>query len=145
MHNAPSVSYPVGRCAFQRCLYVIFVVCTSAVLFVWALNQSMHWVWAAAVVATGCASIMGARALNQTGTLTWDGQVWCWHDQACAQEDALGEIQPILDLQKTLLLRWQPASDTLHGKSAWLWLGAEQSSTRWQDLRRAVYQRADIH
>jgi hypothetical protein len=43
-----------------------------------------------------------------------------------------------------LLLRWQPASDTLNGKSRWLWLGPQTSDNRWQDLRRAVYQRTDM-
>jgi hypothetical protein len=60
-------------------------------------------------------------------------------------EDALGEVRVALDVQKALVLRWQPASDTLNAKQLWLWLGAEGASHHWQDLRRAVYQRDAKH
>ena len=45
MHNAPSVSYPVGRCAFQRQLYLFLLLATLAVLGAWALNQGITSVW----------------------------------------------------------------------------------------------------
>lgn len=144
MHNAPSVSYPVGRCAFQRWLYVFFIVLTSTVLLAWALNQGVTWIWGVAVGFATLAIFSGGRALHQAGMLTWDGQVWCLHDQGADHEDALGEVHVMLDVQKALLLRWQPASDTLNGKSRWLWLGPQASDNRWQDLRRAVYQRTDM-
>ncbi len=144
MHNAPSVSYPVGRCAFQRWLYVFFIVLTSTVLLAWALNQGVTWIWGVAVGFATLAIFSGGRALHQAGMLTWDGQVWCLHDQGAGYEDALGEVHVMLDVQKALLLRWQPASDTLNGQSRWLWLGSQASDNRWQDLRRAVYQRTDM-
>ena len=144
MHNAPSVSYPVGRCAFQRWLYVFFIVLTSTVLLAWALNQGVTWIWGVAVGFATLAIFSGGRALHQAGMLTWDGQVWCLHDQGADHEDALGEVHVMWDMQKALLLRWQPASDTLNGKPRWLWLGLQASDNRWQDLRRAVYQRTDM-
>ena len=145
MHNAPSVSYPVGRCAFQRWLYAFFMVLTSAVLLVWALSQGLTFVWCVAVVAAMLGAFLGLRALGQAGTLTWDGRVWCLHDlnQGQGHEDALGELRVALDVQKALLLRWQPASDTLNAKPLWLWLGSQGATHAWQDLRRAVYQRRD--
>ena len=82
--------------------------------------------------------------MGQLGILTWDGQVWCLHDQGMGREDALGEVEVMLDVQKALLLRWLPASDTLTTKPQWLWLGLESSDQHWQDLRRAVYQRDDM-
>ena len=144
MHNAPSVSYPVGRCAFQRWLYVFFTVLTSTVLLAWALNQGVTWIWGVAVGFATLAIFSGGRALHQAGMLTWDGQVWCLHDQGAGHEDALGEVHVMLDVQKALLLRWQPASDTLQAPPTWLWLEAQQSNVRWQDLRRAVYQRFEM-
>jgi hypothetical protein len=144
MHNAPSVSYPVGRCAFQRWLFSGFAALTSAVLVAWALNQGLSWVWFVGAGASAAGMWQGWRALRQLGMLTWDGQVWCLHDQSAGQEDALGEVHVMLDVQKALLLRWQPASDTLHAKPQWLWVGAQGSDNRWQDLRRAVYQRSDM-
>jgi hypothetical protein len=140
MHNAPSVSYPVGRCAFQRWLYAFFAVLTSVVLSLWVLNQGLTFAWCMAVIAAALGALLGCRALCQVGTLTWDGQVWCLHDLGSGHEDALGEVRVALDVQKALLLRWQPASDTLHAKPLWLWLGSQGSSHRWQDVRRAVYQ-----
>ena len=141
MHNAPSVSYPVGRCAFQRWLFAGFAVLTSAVLLAWVLNQGLTATWYAAVAAAALGLLLGWRALGQAGTLTWDGQVWCLHDQGLGFEDVLGDVHVALDVQKALLLRWQPTSDTLHAKPQWLWLGSQASDNRWQDLRRAVYQR----
>jgi hypothetical protein len=143
MHNAPSVSYPVGRCAFQRWLFIGFAVLASSVLSAWALNLGLSIVWSIAVAAAALGVLLGWRALGQAGMLTWDGQVWCLHDQGLGFQDALGDVSVVLDVQKALLLRWQPASDTLHAKPQWLWLGLQSSDNRWQDLRRAVYQRTD--
>ncbi|WP_146100171.1 hypothetical protein [Limnohabitans sp. TS-CS-82] len=143
MHSAPSVSYPVGRCAFQRWLYAFFVVLTSAMLLVWAFNQGLTATWYVAVAAAALGLLLGWRALGQVGTLTWDGQVWCLHDQGLGLEDALGDVHVALDVQKALLLRWLPASDTLQAKPQWLWLGSQSADNRWQDLRRAVYQRTN--
>ena len=143
MHNAPSVSYPVGRCAFQAWLFASFNLLTSAVLVAWALHQGLGFVWWAAAAAFAIAAYLGWQALRYAATLTWDGQVWCLHDQNSGQVDALGEVHVALDVQKALLLRWLPASDTLQAKPQWLWLGLQATDTRWQDLRRAVYQRTN--
>lgn len=145
MYNAPSVSYPLGRCAFQRWVYASFTMLSSVVLFAWAFNQGMTSVWYAAAIAKALGAFLGWRALGQAGTLTWDGQVWCLQTHGHGQEDALGEVSVALDVQKALVLRWQPASDTLSSKPLWLWLGSEGASHHWQDLRRAVYQRDAKH
>ncbi len=144
MHNAPSVSYPVGRCAFQVWLFVGLNLLTSAVLLAWALHQGLGFVWWAAAATFAIAAYLGWQALRYAATLTWDGQVWCLHDQSSGQVDALGDVQVTLDVQKALLLRWLPASDTLQVKPQWLWLGLQTSDNRWQDLRRAVYQRSEM-
>jgi hypothetical protein len=145
MHNAPSVSYPVGRCAFQRRLYVVFTVLMSAVLLIWALNQGLGWMWWFAACVFVLGTYLGWHSLRRAGTLTWDGHAWCLHDQGLHLDDALGEVSVSLDLQNTLLLCWRPTSDTLHTKSVFLWLGVEHSVAHWQDLRRAVYQRKEMN
>lgn len=144
MHNAPSVSYPVGRCAFQAWLFVGLTLLTSAVLLAWALHQGLGFVWWAAAAANTIAACLGWQALRDIATLTWDGQVWYLHDQSSGQVDALGDVYVALDAQKALLLRWLPASDTLQAKPQWLWLALQASDNRWQDLRRAVYQRSEM-
>ncbi|WP_333841593.1 hypothetical protein [Limnohabitans sp.] len=145
MHNAPSVSYPLGRCAFQRWLYACFVVLTSAVLFAWAIHQEVTWVWGMAALAAAMGGLLGWRALGQVGMLTWNGQVWCLQIPGDGCREVWGEVSVALDVQKALLLRWQPASDTLKAKPLWLWLGSEGARHHWQDLRRAVYQRDGMY
>ena len=145
MHNAPSVSYPVGRCAFQRVLYLLFICVTSAVLSAWALNQGLTWVWSSAALFSVLGGILGGMALRFSATLTWSGQSWCLHDQSGHRPDVFGDVEVIWDSQKTLLLRWQSTSDKLFTSSVWLWLGAERSSARWQNLRCAVYQRKELN
>jgi len=144
MYNAPSVSYPVGRCAFQRWLYVGFTVVTSAVLWAWALDQGLTLAWYVATASAVVAGCLGWQALRMRAMLTWDGQVWCLHDHNTGDEDTLGVVHVALDVQTALLLRWQPASDTLNAKSQWLWLGSQSAGDAWQNLRRAVYQRVDL-
>ena len=88
---------------------------------------------------------MGWRAQHQMGTLTWDGQVWCLHDQGPGADDALGTVSVALDVQTALLLRWQPTSDQAQMASRWLWLGLQNENVpQWQALRRAVYQSHEL-
>jgi hypothetical protein len=145
MHNAPSVSYPVGRCAFQRGLYLFLMGVTSAVLAAWAFHQGFTWLWFVAVLLVLLGGVAGALATRFVATLTWGGQDWCLHDQSGGLADAIGDVAVILDNQKTLLLRWQPTSDTLPTSSHWLWLDAERSGPHWQALRCAVYQRTELN
>ena len=144
MHNAPSVSYPVGRCAFQLGLLLGFAVLTSTVLTAWALNHGLSWLWLSGLGAAVVGLWQGRRALDQAGVLTWAVDTWYLHDQGPGSEDVFGEVQVALDLQIALLLRWQPASDTLRAKPQWLWLEGQHCDECWQDLRRAVYQRSDV-
>jgi hypothetical protein len=144
MHSAPSVSYPVGRCAFQRVVVVTMVLVTAGVFGVWVWQQGVTWAFEVAVVLAGWGCYGGVRALSDTATLTWHGQGWCLHDQQRNKPDVLGEVVVVLDFQKTLLLRWQPASDTLR-TSTWLWLREGRLSAPWHELRCAVYQRKDLN
>ena len=144
MHNAPSVSYPVGRCAFQCTLYAGLTVLTSAVLWAWALHSGVTLVWSVAAGAAMVGLCLGWQALRQVGCLIWDGETWSLHALSATGEGVLGAVHVVLDVQKALLLRWQPTSDTLNAKPQWLWLGAQAPDDSWQNLRRAVYQRIDL-
>ena len=142
MHNAPSVAYPVGRCAFQRQLYVFFTCVASAVWLAWALSQepgAALWFGACALAAAG---VGGWRALRPTDvTLIWDGQVWCLHSASNQVDDQWGVVEVCWDVQKALLLKWQPSSDTLSASMRWLWLGQTRLPAQWQEVRRALYAR----
>ena len=140
MHNAPSVTYPVGRCAFQRRVYAVLCVCSGAVLIAWAAMQPMGWMWGLAIACWLVACVLGGRACwCDLGQLTWTGQVWCLHGQTEATQDALGDVRVTIDVQGALLLQWVPLSNVEPRTTRWLWLGAENSPQLWQDVRRAVF------
>ena len=145
MHSAPSVSYPVGRCAFQRITLAVLGVVTSGVLLVWALHQPVSWPLCMSGLVTMLGIALGWRSLHtQTGILSWDGYVWCWHSRADGAEDQLGEVFVSLDVQKALVLRWQPTSGRLTNLGAYLWLGQETATPHWLNLRCAVFSRIPL-
>lgn len=135
MHNAPSVSYPVGRSRIQGWL----------TLFVWLLGLAtvLGWCWPvevlgwrqglalAAVIGAGAAAAQGWRHIP-AGILRWDGQQWFW---AASGEPVAVDVACRLDLQRHLLLQLRPRS----GRSLWCWVARAQHPERWHGLRRAVY------
>jgi hypothetical protein len=140
MHNAPSVSYPVGRCAFQRWVFVGLSVISCGVLAAWASQQSISWAWWFAAGFWLVALWGGGYAYSRAvGTLTWSGQFWCLHGLPEPADDLLGDVSVCMDAQGALLLKWEPLSDGKQGATRWLWLGAETSPKVWQDLRCAVF------
>jgi hypothetical protein len=141
MHNAPSVSYPVGRCAFQRWLYVGFTGATCAVWLAWFTVQAFNFWMLLALLCIVLGGCVGWRDLHaRHASLSWDGQAWCL--QGDGVDESLGDVHVAWDVQKALLLRWQPASTKITAGPTWLWLGQEQSPTHWHGLRCAVYQPA---
>ena len=149
MYNAPSVSYPVGRCAFQRWVLVGLSAISCVVLVAWALQQPMGWAWRMAaacwLVAVWVGGCAYAFAYSQVmGTLTWSGQVWCLHGLPDSADDMLGEVSVCMDVQGALLLEWTPLSVDKPFVTQWLWLGAENAPKLWQDLRRAVFATAQV-
>ena len=138
MHNAPSVSYPVGRCRFAGAL-VFAAWCAGAVTLA-------AWAWAlpaggvrqigglAVLLVAGAAAVLSWRR-QPTGLLAWDGTGWRWAD---GSGERPGSIAVALDLQTWMLLHWKgDASGAL-----WLWLERNREPQAWDALRRAVYSRA---
>jgi toxin CptA len=138
MHNAPAVSYPVGRSSFAGRLMILAWSFAVAGLVAWQMQVQASPVALALAVAILIAS--GASALRSwlrspEGTLAWDGLGWTWSIDSGAQA---GTPDVALDAQRVLLLRWLGGS----GKPKWLWLERASRPARWDDLRRAVYSRA---
>jgi toxin CptA len=135
MHNAPSVSYPVGRPRFAGLLAAGLWLVGAGVTAVW-VQQADAPGWRQ-VVATIALAVLGSWALfswlrSPSGQLQWDGAGWAGPAGAAG-----GAPDVALDLQQVLLVRWQaPASPR------WLWLERSRCPQRWLDLRRAVYSRA---
>jgi toxin CptA len=135
MHNAPSVSYPVGRSRFAG----------AVLLGLWLLGAIGCVAWRLASPPSGlrfaaagiCVAVAGAAAAwhwwhMPAGTLAWDQEQWSWLGAGLA-----GSAPEVgLDLQHWLLLRWRSGS-----ASSWLWLERASRPDQWGDLRRVVCSR----
>ena len=110
MHNAPSVSYPVGRCAFQRVTWLVLAAVAGAVMVVWFMQQPVTWPMCLSGAAALGGLFLGWRSLRtQSGILTWDGQVWC------------GKTWCGLRFTTRCACRWPWWDGCLHGWPAWAW------------------------
>jgi toxin CptA len=137
MHNAPAVSYPVGRSRFQ-----LFFLSTISVL---GLSAAVTWIvqaqtpdWRQGVMLSG-AVLTGLSAIWQwrhtpVGQLSWQGSSWDW---VVSGDTEQVQLAVVVDLQiaMLLMLRANGAIDR------WLWVQRDASPVRWWALRRAVYQR----
>ena len=145
MHNAPSVSYPVGRCAFQRFTWFALSGIAVIVMLAWFMLQPVSWPMCFCGFVTTLGIGLGWRNFqSQSGILSWNGDGWCWHSRGDGTDDALGEVFVAFDAQKALVLRWQPTSGRLAMLGTYLWLGQERATQRWLNLRCAVYGRTPL-
>ena len=140
MHSAPAVRYPVPR--FARAGRVLVLLCLAPAapfLYGWASGLP------AAALAIACASWLFAAAVvflqwrgMHAGQLRWDGQAWWWLPDDAAQADEHAVSMALhLDLQAVALVRMVGAP----GHVPWRWLARDAAPARWNDLRRALYQR----
>src|SRR4051812_24522068 len=137
MHNAPSVSYPVGRFQLAAGLLLGIWLLGAACVVLWSMQmRPSRWQLAASALLLLCAGLCAGWNWWRTprGVLSWDGESWSW--PAVGQAIA-GAPHVSLDLQHWLLLRWSSGDGP-----RWLWLERVASAERWGDLRRAVYSRA---
>ena len=137
MHDAPSVSYPVGRSRWAGALAAACWLAGLAGTVLWSSQPQVAWwrlalAWTAVVVAGVIAWWAWWR--TSPGVLAWDGSGWTRMPEGGGA--AAGELQVALDFQHVLLVRWRAG-----GASRWLWL-ERAGGQRWDELRRAVYSRA---
>jgi hypothetical protein len=139
MHNAPAVTYPVGRSSIQGTLGLVLWLLGVAATLAWAMTSDQPWLLAAA--ASLCAGVAALAAFFwwriPSGELQWDPDGWHLHLHGQTQH---GKPTVALDLQGSVLLRWHAAREA----GAWLWLDRCSAPARWDDLRRAVYSRAIV-
>lgn len=137
MHNAPAVSYPVGRCHIQLWLTGGLWGLGALVCALWILAVGqVGWPQALGLLAWAAGGALAWRDWQRApaGTLRWDGQQWAWLGEVDSQA---GTVQLALDAQRWLLLTFHPQG----GRPQWLWLTREADPTRWQALRRALMAR----
>ena len=157
MHNAPSVSYPVGRLRFPVWIPAGLWLAAGLSLMLWASIVETDAAMAALAVsvwlACGAAALWGWRR-TERGTLHWDGTAWRWQADASAEaartgqtarphagqsgpgdplvsatadEGVTGRAACALDLQSHLWVRWTDDAPPGRGRPA----------VRWFWLRRA--------
>ena len=136
MHNAPTVSFPVGRSPLQGGVLVLLAGLGCLAVVIWCMGSDgldwRHGTAAGACVAIS-ASVVWSWWHTSIGSISWDGVAWHW---AVGVRSVRVLPETVLDLQTALLLRLQMAEDR---GVAWVWLDRASSPARWMALRRAIY------
>ena len=135
MHNAPSVSFPVGRSRFQGWLLGLISLIAVLADWLWCLQaDSIGWrqgLFLLILLVTLVDSVLVWQR-TPTGSLRWDGQVWSWNS---VNAPVSGVLAVHLDLQFCLVLSLRQ----VNGVRIWLWIERRGDATRWDALRRAVF------
>ena len=135
MHNAPAVTYPVGRSRFHAALLIGIAVITLLAGLLWhKLGDPENWrqvCFAATAIGSGLLAFQAWRR-TPDGNLHWDGQAWNWTAGAALVGGTIGVH---LDLQFCMVLSLRMAD----GTRVWLWPERRSNPMRWNALRRAVF------
>lgn len=152
MHNAPSVVFPVGRCAFHGWLLVALGGVGGAVGMLFLVESDVRnlgvWGWLPGVAGMAAWLLWTTWALltwlsSPQGSLHWESRrvaeegtsgAWSWADRNCPEPLTLNSMERVLDLQDRVLLRF---SGPGVGRR-WAWVERRSSPGRWNDLRRAL-------
>jgi toxin CptA len=143
MHNAPAVSYPVGRSHFQGGLLLAAGLAGLASCVAWALADArlgLRQILALSLWALVSVNAFWHWRQTPTGVLHWDGQVWRLEltpPVANLPLDASSRLSVQLDFQSVILARLGVEG----GGDHWLWLQAQADPSRWRALRRAAHGR----
>lgn len=134
MHNAPAVTYPVGRSYFQAWVALALLLLGAAVIGLWCLladRPDWRQGLAACTWLVGAGLTLHSLRRPRLGILRWDGQNWHWESDGTV---LAGTVVPRLDWQAGVLLEF---AAPLH-RVGWLWLERDSQALRWDDLRRAL-------
>ncbi len=137
MHNAPALTYVVGRSRAYACLVVLIALVMTAVGVLW-LGQMAEAGWRAWLyVWTSLATLLfavwhGSRLPR--GSLHWDGQAWSWSSTGPARAVTL---RVHADFLSGFVLGLHDED----GKRFWLWPERGHDPMYWSALRRAVFSR----
>lgn len=138
MHNAPAVSYPVGRSRFQAQVLALLSLAAVIVWTVWVAHSTvLSWHHAIAAVWMGVFYPLAwwCWARTTEGQLSWSGELWRWETATASVE-----VVPVLvmDAQIAGLLKLRRTDVAAH---KWVWVEQRALSARWRALRRALVQR----
>jgi hypothetical protein len=138
MHNAPAVSYPVGRSRFQAQLFAAVSLAGLLASAAWFAQVQTpgwrQWLMLFGAVLTAMGTYWQWRQ-TVVGQLTWEGSSWRWTE---SDTSVSLQLVLILDVQQAMLLLLRGARSA---RGIWIWVERDTSPTRWLALRRAVHQR----
>lgn len=143
MHNAPSVTYPVGRCAVWAVALagLALVLATAVVLALPGLSPVQGAVLGMAFL-TWLGLALRQLGRQPRGRLGYVGAgpvasgeaVWRWYDQEGGPDRPVQGVRVAIDLQRFLLVELAASA----GAPRWVWLDAARAPADWAALRRAV-------
>lgn len=144
MRHAPSVSFPVGRCAFWVAL-LLFLGLSLGLVTAIAWSGLAHGQAGALSLAVVCWWLAAARHVRRQpqGWLRYHAPpgahvpgdaAWTWLPDPAGEPVPLVGLCVVLDLQQRLLLQASGAA----GVPRWIWLEAARAPADWLALRRAV-------
>ena len=138
LHNAPSVSYPLGRSRFLVFfLFFGWLLAAGVTIWWWRSAPPDDWrplLGVLCCLLAGLAMTAGWRR-SPVGELQWDGENWYWESEVYQDSAELNAPVVALDLQSAMLLRL----DNPAGAVWWLWAERAAAPERWLDMRRAVH------
>lgn len=139
MHNAPAVSYPVGRSRYQ-----VQILCVLAFIGLLAAGawrtQAQTPDWRQGLMLSG-AALTGLGAIwhwrhAPTGQLSWSGSSWQWG--AGSRGAMQARVVVVVDLQRTMLSMLGVGGNAQ--KKVWMWVERDANPARRMGFRSAVYQ-----
>jgi len=138
MHDAPSVTCPVGRSHWAGALLLGLWLAGLVAALLWSTETSpVGWQFALVWITVAAAGATALRSWSRApaGMLAWDGAAWSW--RGTGAPDSTGQLRVSLDLQHAILVRWHDGDGR-----RWIWIERRHGGERWDDVRRAVYSRA---
>jgi len=139
MHNAPAVSYPMGRSRFHGFLVLLCAPVGALLLLAWSYQaDDLQWLHALAAFIWLLTVVMAGWQWRRTpaGKLVWGDAAWCW---VVAGQSHRVTPEVTLDLQHLMLLRLVGRADR---SVWWLWPERRADPLHWQALRRALFSRS---
>ena len=135
MHNAPAVTYPVGRSLFHGGLVLAAGGLGSLIALLWlatpvALGWRQWLLVGVLVVVVVSASLAWRR--SPRGVLRWDGYFWEWASSGTVQA---GQLVVHVDLQSWMVVSLRSS----RGGAVWLWPERRSDASHWVALRRAAF------
>lgn len=145
MHNAPSVSFPVGRFVwgFRGLALVSLIMAFIALVIAWPTAYRVEWAVLIALAMAGQLAAIGYKMSKEpSGHLSWSTStvkekegIWTWRSDGPNQRPMAVELSLILTLKDHMLLVIRPKNCP----SRLLCLSRAHAPQRWLSMRQAVW------